>query len=106
MADWYVYILKTRLNTLYTGIATDVKRRIAEHESGVKPGAKYLRSKGPLKLVFQYKAGSRALASKIEYRIKALSRSQKNELIEEVKAGQLLDFLQLASSDSDQVSDS
>ncbi|MGE4616529.1 MAG: GIY-YIG nuclease family protein, partial [Gammaproteobacteria bacterium] len=45
MNDWYIYLVRTRLGTLYTGISTDVPRRLSEHEGNGK-GAKYLRSKG------------------------------------------------------------
>ncbi|MDX1497885.1 MAG: GIY-YIG nuclease family protein [Salinisphaeraceae bacterium] len=81
MSDWHLYILKTRIDTLYTGIATDVMRRLQEHESG-KVGAKYLRAKAPLELVYQVSLGSRELASRAEYRVKQLSRSAKQALIE------------------------
>jgi putative endonuclease len=64
---------------MYTGIATDVARRLAEHEDGIK-GAKYLRGKGPLKLVYQQSIGDRSLASKIECRIKRLSREEKTDM--------------------------
>lgn len=95
MSEWHVYIVRTRLDTLYTGIATDVQRRLAEHESGTHPGAKYLRGKGPLELVFVYRAGGRDLASRIEHRIKSLSRGAKNQLLNQVSPDNLLPFLGL-----------
>ena len=66
---------------MYTGIATDVARRLDEHESGVI-GAKYLRGRTPLELVFEQQVGDRSLASKIEHRIKKLSRREKEKLQE------------------------
>jgi len=66
-------------DSLYTGIAKDVSRRIDEHEHGTN-GAKYLRGRGPLQLVFQYSVGDRSLASKVEYRIKQLNREEKEAL--------------------------
>lgn len=66
--------------SLYTGIATDVPRRVAEHESGAK-GARYLRGRGPLKLVLQSEVGNRGLATRAELRIKRLSRYAKEQLI-------------------------
>lgn len=78
---WHLYIVKCRNGTLYTGITTDVDRRFAEHQKGGLKAARYLRGKGPLELVFRTVAGDRAQASVLEYRIKALSRAAKQELI-------------------------
>ena len=80
-----LYILRCRDGTLYTGIATDVDRRIREHESGVR-GARYLRGRGPLQLEFSARLGDRATAQQGEYRVKRLQRERKEALI----AGQLL----------------
>ncbi|MGB1580371.1 MAG: GIY-YIG nuclease family protein [Nevskiales bacterium] len=80
MNDWSLYILKTGINTLYTGIAVDVERRLEEHRSG-RAGAKYLRAKGPLELAYQVTLGNRAIASRAEYRVKQLTRSAKQDLI-------------------------
>ena len=66
-------------NSLYTGIATDVARRLGEHESGII-GAKYVRGRTPLELVFEQQVGDRSLASKIEHRIKKLPRWEKENL--------------------------
>jgi len=65
--------------SFYTGIATDVARRLAEHERGAK-GAKYLRGRGPLKLVYEHAIGDRSLASRVEARIKRLPRTDKADL--------------------------
>lgn len=75
-----LYILRCADGTLYTGIAADVERRVAEHLHGPR-GAKFLRGKGPLELVFEEAAGDRADASRLEYRVKQLSRAEKLELI-------------------------
>lgn len=75
-----LYIVRCADDTLYTGIATDVPNRIAEHESGAR-GAKYLRGKGPLRLEFNEQVGDRSCASQLEYRVKQLSRAQKEALI-------------------------
>jgi len=64
---------------LYTGIATGVERRFAEHQAG--NGAKYLRGRGPLKLVFQKRIGNRGLALKIERRVKRLPKHKKERLV-------------------------
>jgi putative endonuclease len=65
--------------SLYTGIATDVARRIGEHEKG-KRGAKCLRGRGPFKIVYQRSVGDRSIASRIEYRVKQLPRAEKEKL--------------------------
>jgi putative endonuclease len=77
---YYLYILKCADKTLYTGITTDLKRRVAEHNS-TKLGAKYTHSRRPVKMVFSKKFKSRSAVSKEEARIKKLKRPQKLELI-------------------------
>ncbi len=79
MPDWSVYVLRCADGSLYTGIATDVKRRIGEHELG-RRGAKYLRGRGPLELVYERTIGDRSVATRIEQSIKRLSKSQKEDL--------------------------
>ncbi len=78
--DFSLYILRCADGSLYTGIATDVDKRLAEHVSGIR-GAKYLRGRGPLELVFSAAAGDRAAASRLEYRVKQLTRTQKLQLV-------------------------
>lgn len=80
MTVWSVYIIRCADDSLYTGITTDVARRIDEHESGAT-GSKYLRGRAPLELVFEQELGDRSLASKIEHRIKKLPRHQKEEIV-------------------------
>lgn len=67
--------------TLYTGIARDVARRIAEHNAGGRLAANYTRGRRPVTLVYQEAAATRSAASKREYAIKLLSRQQKQALI-------------------------
>ncbi|MBJ7222611.1 MULTISPECIES: GIY-YIG nuclease family protein [unclassified Brenneria] len=78
---WYLYMLRTATGLLYTGITTDVTRRLAQHQSG--KGAKALRGKGELTLAFQCLAGDRSSALKLEYRIKQLSKEQKERLVQD-----------------------
>lgn len=78
---WFVYIIKCADGSLYTGVATDVDRRFAEHEAGAPKGAKYTRGKGPLELVYQREVGTRSEACKEELRVKSLSKEQKLALI-------------------------
>lgn len=95
MTAWSVYLIRTRQGALYTGIAIDVEQRFQQHESGVQ-GAKYLRAKGPLLLVYQVAVGSRSLASRIEYRIKRLRKPQKEKIVAEgLDRSALLTFLGL-----------
>jgi putative endonuclease len=82
MAQWSVYIVRCSDGALYTGVATDVRRRIAEHAQNNGRGAKYLRGKGPLQLVFARALGSRDLALRVESQIKKLPKVQKEELID------------------------
>jgi putative endonuclease len=80
-AVFSLYIVRCADDTLYTGIAADVARRISEHDKSAR-GAKYLRGKGPLLLEFSEAVGNRATASALEYRVKRLSRAQKEAIIE------------------------
>ena len=75
-----LYILRCNDNTLYTGIATDVTRRLEEHRAGAR-GAKYLRGRLPVELVFECDAGGRGEAQSLEHRVKRLSRQSKEALI-------------------------
>ncbi len=77
---WYVYLIRTRSGSLYTGITTDTTRRLKEHHKGGK-GAKNLRGKGPLDLVYRAEFANRSIASVLEARIKKLTRLQKEALI-------------------------
>ena len=80
MNKWYVYIVECADGSLYTGITTDVQRRILEHNYSFK-SAKYTRSRRPVYLRWTKEAANRSEASKEEYRIKKLSRKKKLELI-------------------------
>jgi putative endonuclease len=79
--EWHVYMVRRSDGSLYTGIATDIGRRFAEHQSG--KGAKYLRGRSPLKLAFKAKVGKRSLALRIERSIKRLPKSEKEKIVEE-----------------------
>ena len=81
---YYLYILKCADKTLYTGITTDLKRRIFEHNNS-KLGAKYTLARRPVRIVYSKKFKNRSLASKEEARIKKLGRAEKLKLISVVK---------------------
>ncbi len=94
-AAFSLYIIECGDGTLYTGIATDVERRLGEHASG-RRGAKYLKSRLPHKLVFVEPVGSRSIALKVEARVKKLPRSGKLDLIaRRVSLGSLLPGIQV-----------
>lgn len=77
---YFVYILKCKDNSLYTGIATDVQRRLVEHNESDK-GAKYTKIRRPVELVYTEESKDRSSASKREYEIKKLKREDKLRLI-------------------------
>ncbi|MBW1636908.1 MAG: GIY-YIG nuclease family protein [Deltaproteobacteria bacterium] len=83
--SWYVYIVQCRDNTLYTGITTDLERRLREHNSS-RLGARYTRPRRPVKLAYYEKAESRSSAASREYRIKQLKPANKKQLIAEFNA--------------------
>ncbi|HEC29338.1 MAG TPA: GIY-YIG nuclease family protein [Gammaproteobacteria bacterium] len=81
MSDWYVYIVRCADNSLYTGVAKELKRRVHEHNTCNRLGAKYTRGRRPVRLVFQQKFTSRSEACRFESRVKSLKKNQKEELV-------------------------
>jgi|TARA_B110000093_G_scaffold32562_1_gene33277 putative endonuclease len=79
--EWSIYMLRCGDDSLYTGVATDVARRLGEHQAQGPKAAKYLRGRAPLKLVYTREVGTRSEALKEEWRIKRLSRAQKEALL-------------------------
>ena len=80
-AIWWVYMIRTRENSIYTGISTNVKRRFEEHASGNPKGARYLKGKGPLQLLLKKKIGDKSSASKVEWQIKQLPKDKKENIV-------------------------
>lgn len=78
---WHVYLVRCSDGALYTGITTDLARRLAEHRRGGGRGARRLRGRSPLRLVASRLVGRRGLALKLEHRIKRLSKSRKEGLV-------------------------
>lgn len=78
---YYTYMLRCENNSIYTGITTDVERRMKEHFNKDKKCAKYTKSHNPKKLECVWESENKILASKLEFRIKALTKAQKEELI-------------------------
>jgi putative endonuclease len=81
--DWHIYLVRCRDGSLYTGITTDVAGRFAKHQENKGAGAKYLRGRGPMTLVFQKNLGTRSLALGVESRVKKLSKARKEELVKD-----------------------
>jgi predicted GIY-YIG superfamily endonuclease len=76
---WHVYVVRCADGTLYTGVAKDLKQRIAAHNAG--RGAKYTRSRLPVKLVYREAAADRGAALQREHAIKRLPRLAKRALV-------------------------
>ena len=83
MSAWHVYVLRCADDTLYTGIAIDVARRLREHNGELANGAKYTAARRPVTLVYCETCDSRAAAAKREAAIKRLPRNRKLTLIGE-----------------------
>lgn len=82
-ASWFVYVLRCADNSLYTGVTTDLARRLDEH-NGVDEstkGARYTRNRRPVALVYQEHCADRSSACQREYAIKQLSKNAKEKLI-------------------------
>lgn len=88
---YYTYMLRCKDNSIYTGITTDIERRMKEHFSKVNNCAKYTNTHGAQKLECVWETENRVLASKLEYRIKKLTKNQKEILI---KNKDLKEFLE------------
>ena len=76
---YFVYILRCKDSTLYTGITDDLARRLAAHSAG--KGAKYTRGRGPLELVYWEPCSDKSSALRRERQVKALTRGQKLSMI-------------------------
>ena len=77
---WFIYVLECNDQTLYTGVTTDLQRRVEEHNSS-KQGARYTAARRPVSLVYHEEADSRSAAQQREHQIKSLPRKQKQQLI-------------------------
>ncbi len=81
--SWYVYMLRCRDNSLYTGYTDNVERRLAVHNSG--KGAKYTRSRLPVSLAYKEEWEDKSAALKREFAIKQLTKQEKEALIYHTK---------------------
>ncbi|MGH1362529.1 MAG: GIY-YIG nuclease family protein [Calditrichia bacterium] len=80
-ANWFLYLIRCKDGSHYTGITTNVERRFQEHCDGGKKSARYLRGKAPLELVFYQQVGDKSTALRLEYRVRKLSVRHKKALI-------------------------
>ena len=79
LKSWYLYLVRCGDGSIYTGVSTDVARRLSEHSRG--KGARYLRGRTPLTLARKIRVGNRGDALKIELLVKRLPRDKKEKLI-------------------------
>jgi putative endonuclease len=84
--QWWVYLVRCADGTFYTGITTDVSRRVKEHNTG-KAGAKYTRARRPVVLVYQEATTNRQTATTREHELKKLPRRAKSALENQVIGG-------------------
>ena len=80
MKIWYLYVVRCGDDTLYTGITTDLARRLSEHNTS-KRGAKYTKTRRPINLIYYELYQSRSNAQKAECKFKKLTREQKEKKI-------------------------
>ena len=85
MNNWYVYIVRCSDQSFYTGITNNVERRIDEHNNSDLLGARYTRTRCPVNLVYQESLDSRSEATRREYKIKGLSRTEKEALVKKMQ---------------------
>ena len=78
---WIIYLLECGDKTLYCGIPNNIDTRLKQHRGEIQGGAKYTRSRGPIKLVYSEKTKSRSDAQKREMIIKRMSKKEKLKLI-------------------------
>jgi putative endonuclease len=76
---WHLYLVRCKDGSLYTGISTDVQRRFDAHRDN--RGARRLRGRGPLQLVYSHPVGDHSLALQLEHRVKKLSKTDKERLV-------------------------
>ena len=79
---WLLYVLRCSDGTYYTGVTTDMKRRLNEHNTSER-GAKYTRARRPVKLVYCNEFEDQSKAQTAEYKFKKLSRTEKEKIINE-----------------------
>ena len=86
MSEWYVYMVRCADNSLYPGIAKDVQKRLQEHNTDNKLGAKYTRGRRPVLLVYQQGFENRSEACKFEMKLKSMKKPEKENIVRENNA--------------------
>ncbi len=81
---WFVYVLRCGNGAFYTGITTDVARRVGEHQAGGRRAARFTRAFAPVELARAWRIGTRSMAGRVEYRIKRLPRRDKARIVSEI----------------------
>lgn len=82
-ATWHVYLLDCDGASLYTGVTTDVERRLGEHRAGAPRAARYTRSRRRIELAHAVEVGGKSLAMRVEYRLRRLPAPEKRRLAEQ-----------------------
>jgi len=103
-SPWYLYVVKCSDDTFYTGVTTDLERRLKEHNASPR-GAKYTRTRRPVELVYSCSYLSRSQALRAEHKFKRLSKRQKLDVIHdhqvslrrEMKVGDLVKIIRYGS---------
>lgn len=96
MSIWSIYMLRCKNGALYTGICTNVNRRVSEHMAGGSKAARYTRQFAPVQLVYDVMIGNVSLALKVEKRIKKLPKCKKELIVSQTFPNQaLLDYLKI-----------
>ncbi len=89
--EWYVYMLRCADGTLYTGVTTDLERRVSEHNGLTKTanakGAKYTKARRPVALVYYEEVEDRSAAQGREAALRKLTHPEKQKLVTEIKFG-------------------
>ncbi|MFW5750679.1 MAG: GIY-YIG nuclease family protein [Planctomycetota bacterium] len=80
-AQWWLYVVRCGDDSLYAGISTDVARRVREHAAGGTRSARYLRGRGPVRLVRRWRVGAHGAALRAEWRFKRLPKAVKERFI-------------------------
>ncbi len=100
--EWFVYILRCGNGALYTGVTTDVQRRLGEHSGNGRLSARFTRAFGPVELAYSCRVGEKSLAYRVEYRIKRLAREKKEFIVSgHLSIGKLIEFLKILKRNPD-----
>ncbi len=86
MADWYVYLLRCRDGSFYTGVARDLQRRVRQHNGELVGGARYTRGRRPVELAWSEACTDRSAAQSREAQVRKLSRAEKLRLVQAQRA--------------------